>query len=168
MEEALDDKITKRLAELPADVRQAVESVDMGEKIRAIGARHGLHVDQLGALEDEIMLVMLGFADPGVFTERLEAGLHLSAEQAAQVTEEAVEQFFLPIRESMKHFMAAQAASHTLEAPHTAEEPVAAPKMPAAEQMLAEKTVVVPPKPETPNTAQVRAYTKDPYREPIE
>jgi len=157
MEKEFDEQIKKRLAELPADIRQAVEAVDLGEKIRAIGTRHGLHIDQLGALEDEITLVMLGFSDPGEFTTRLEEGLGLSTEQAAQITQEAVEQFFLPIRESMKHFIATQDASHTLEAPETP-----APLMPAAETALTEKTTT--PVPQTPP----RAYTKDPYREPIE
>lgn len=72
MEKEFDEQIKKRLAELPVDVRQAVESVDLGEKIRAVGTRHGLHIDQLATLEDEITLVMLGFADPSEFAERLE------------------------------------------------------------------------------------------------
>lgn len=161
MEKEFDEQIKKRLAELPVDVRQAVESVDLGEKIRAVGTRHGLHIDQLATLEDEITLVMLGFADPSEFAERLERELQLSAEQAAQVTGEVVEEFFLPIRESMKHFMATQSASHTLGAPAQKND---APSMPQAEKALTEKTSVTPAQPN--NT--VRTYTKDPYREPIE
>lgn len=158
MEKESDEQIKKRLAELPSDVRQAIESVDLGEKVRAVGTRHGLHIDQLAALEDEIMLVMLGFADPSEFTERLEQGLGLLPEKATEVTGEVVEEFFLPIRESMKHFMAAQTAEHTLTAP--TEKPVL---MPAAEATLAEKTITPAPKAATP-----RNYAKDPYREPIE
>jgi len=161
MEKEQDEQIKKRLAELPVDVRQAIESVDLGQKIRAVGMRHGLHVDQLAALEDEIMLVMLGFADPAEFAQRLEEGLHVSSEQATQVTQEVVEEFFLPIRESMQHFMATQSASHTLEAPAQVK---TLPAMPAAEKVLTEKTSVI----QNPSTNNVRTYTKDPYREPIE
>lgn len=161
--DTIDEQIKQRLTELPEDVQQAIHSVDLGEKIGAIGVRHHLHIDQVGGLEDEIMLVMLGFSDPGTFTDHLEEELHIEKEEALAITQEVTEEFFLPIRESMKAFMAAQSASHTLMAP----EAVPAVPMPAANTMLTEKTVVTP-QPTTSTAPAPRAYTKDPYHEPIE
>lgn len=170
MDNSLDEQIKKRLAELPEDVRLAVQASDLGDKINSIGSKHQLHIDQVGVLEDEIMLVMLGFTDPGGFTSRIQQGLHIDQQEAAQLTEEVSEQFFLPLRESMQMFMAAQSASHTL---HAAAESPAPPTstLPKAEVMLAEKTATSVPKTPTPpaaGTPTPRAYTKDPYREPPE
>jgi hypothetical protein len=69
MEPELEKQVQARLAELPADVRAAIQSADFAKKMQAIGNGHRLHIDQLAALEDEVMLVMLGFADPAELTE---------------------------------------------------------------------------------------------------
>ncbi|MBY0472954.1 hypothetical protein K2Q00_01540 [Patescibacteria group bacterium] len=98
------NQIEQRLAELPQDVRDAMLSAQLGENLRAIGQKHGLHIDQVGVLEDETMLVMLGFFEPEDFNNQLIAQLRISPADAEAITQEVTQQVFLPIRESMKAF----------------------------------------------------------------
>lgn len=175
MAEDTQAQIEARLAELPEDVREAVLSAQLGERLGAIGQKHSLHIDQVGKLEDETMLVMLGFFDPDQFNKQLEEQLSLSPADAAAIAQEVNTSVFMPIRESLKRFTEAKAAIptppsvpkeaqlpqvQTAPSPSVAPAPVPvtppAPSMPAVEHMLTEKTVVKP------------IYKVDPYREPIE
>ena len=58
MDDALD--IEKRLAELPEDIRQAVLSVEWEAKVQQLGAKEGLHIDQVGALALVDVLGLVG------------------------------------------------------------------------------------------------------------
>lgn len=103
-EENSKGEIEQRLAELPDDVRSAVLSAQLGEHVREIGQKHNLHIDQIGMLEDETMLVMLGFFPPETFSEQIAEQLRIPEADAALVAQEVNDQIFLPIRESMKRF----------------------------------------------------------------
>ena len=184
MEEDLEQKIVARLAELPDDVRAAVESGDVPTHVQAIGVAHGLHVDQIGLLEDATMLVMLGFASPDEFVGDITEQLHLPTADAAAIAGEVSEQLFVPIRESMQAFMEQRAATtapeerhelplpaapETRAAPGTTPNPAPAvstpqPAMPQADTMLTQKTVSAP----VPQTPAPATYKTDPYREPPE
>ena len=56
----------------PEDVRTAITSVDLRNKLRSVAEKHRLHVDQAGALENETMLVMLGLEHPRDYIQNLE------------------------------------------------------------------------------------------------
>jgi hypothetical protein len=101
-------QIEQRMAELPEDIKEAVLSSQLGEHLRAIGQKHNLHVDQIGALEDEAMLVMLGFFEPESFSEQIARELNIPLADATAIASEVNEQAFLPIRESMKRFTEAR------------------------------------------------------------
>ncbi len=98
------------MAELPDDIREVVLSSKLGEGLRAIGQKHNLHIDQVGALEDEAMLVMLGFFAPESFSEQIARELNLPLADATAIAAEVNEQVFLPIRESMQAFAEAKRA----------------------------------------------------------
>lgn len=170
MEEDVQKQIEARLAELPADVQNAIGSSDLEAKLNAIGAKHQLHIDQIGYLQDETLLVMLGFADPTEFAPQLESNLKVPKAIAETLAREVTEEIFVPIRESMKTFTESQSR---LEG--TAASLEGAPKSLdlkaesySADTMLAEKTVTRPasvPPPKTPPPMPA-LYKADPYREP--
>lgn len=166
MEEELQQQIQKRMDELPEDVRQAIQSAELGKKLQEIGNKHQLHIDQVGTLSDETVLVLLGFSDPGEFVGTLTEGLHIPSQEAEKIAGDVTEQVFLPIRESMQAFMEGQ---ESLAQAITATE-VSSTTKPATpftdavrttptDHLLTEKTVVTPPS---------RTYKTDPYREPVE
>ena len=67
MEQELQKKIQARFAELPEDIQKAVQSADVDKKVRDIAAKNQLHVDQSGALGDEVLMAMMGFTDMAEF-----------------------------------------------------------------------------------------------------
>ncbi len=175
MEDAALKKVQERLEELPKDVQAAIMANDFEERISKIGQSNRLHIDQIGELGDETMLVMLGFAPMEGFQTRLQKTLHLYDEQASAITTAIENDIFLPIRESMKKFQTAREVPPQKPTPPeqtpvvpltptlptvTLEKP-GQPPMESADMMLSQKVVSVPPKLPT-------AYKTDPYREPAE
>lgn len=193
MEENTLEQIKARLAELPEDVRAAITSADLGKKIQEVGARQGLHVDQMADLEDEVSLTMLGFSPLDGFEKRLESSLKLNPDAARKLAEDIGGNIFGPIRESIKQFIAARTTPPPPQAPAAAQTPpmppmqAPKPQLPQeyhpAEVMLSQKTATVPPAAPTlasapaqtqhsaPSPAQPQTpppYKVDPYREPPE
>jgi hypothetical protein len=179
------DQIEQRIEELPQDVRDAALSAQLGEHLREIGQKHNLHIDQIGKLEDEAMLVMLGFFDPAQFNKQLEEQLAVTPENASAIAADVNSAVFAPIRESLMHFLDMKRSSTTTSTPTaspTQSSPSAPttyiapptpnpalPPMPAAEQLLTEKTAVIAPTPVAPKEIPAKPiYKTDPYREPIE
>jgi len=186
----MDDDITKkvqnRYAELPADVKKAVESADLNTRVQTIGVKNHLHLDQMGVLQDETLLVMLGFESPDNFVNALTKALNISPDQAAAVSTDINNEIFAPIRESLKKFSAPVSAPAPTpsQTPATIPTPVVVKPAPVSttptttpatpipkaqvplaphphDLMLVEKTVTTPPAaPEKPTN-----YKTDPYRE---
>jgi len=169
----MDEKqeiLQKRLAELPADVREAIVSTNVSEKIRAIGQRNSLHIDQLGDLEDETLLVMLGFADSSEFGDALQKTLRVEEPLARQLAQEINNEVFASIRESMQNFAQRRASEAPAQETPEKPAPTAPPALPAVEHMLTEPTISTStPLKSTPPPApsQGEAYKADPYREPL-
>lgn len=191
MEEDVTQQIQQRLAELPPDVRAAIQSAELSTKLQAIGTKHKLHIDQVGELEDEIYLAMLGFSPLENLGSRLAKALNLPAEEGTQLAAEVSTEVFSPIRESLKRFTEERAAPKApAEPPAQSQAPAPAPTQPAvvakeppslnpelhaADVMLSEKTLSTPPEaPQTPTRPTAAKppvkpgpYSADPYREPV-
>lgn len=187
MEQDAVQKVQQRLAELPADVQAAIQSSDLHTKVTTIGAKYQLHIDQVGELEDEVMLAMLGFAPIEGLGAQLTKGLNLTPDVGEKLAADINTQIFGSIRESMKAFAAkkAVAPTPTTTAPVAAAvpptvpmiqtmptTPPVAPDMHKADVVLSQKTVSTPPPAAAPTNAPAAGtppiYKADPYREPIQ
>src|SRR5579872_2168786 len=113
MAEDTTQLVQQRFAELPGEVKAAIESNDLGNKVRTIGARHQLHIDQTGELEDEVMLAMLGFSELEDMAGRISTALRVPPEVAQKIAQEVSNEIFTPIRESLKKFTASKASPIT-------------------------------------------------------
>jgi hypothetical protein len=187
----LQQQVQKRLAELPAGVQAAVHSAEVAAKIQEIGKKGKLHLDQMGKLEDEVYLVMLGFADPAEFGDTLAEALGVAPAAAAALATDVVNEIFMPIRASMQEWAeeqvskqdadlvsealaAAEPKKSTLppiepapKAGGTAPAPGAAvSNLKDADSILSEKKVMPPAAKADP--AKPQPYKADPYREPAE
>ncbi len=186
----LHNEIEKRVSELPELARNAIFASDLGTRIRTIGATHHLHIDQMDKLEDEVMLVMLGFTTADEFESHLTSQLNTNPEDARVLAAEIGEKIFLPIRQLM------QAATPAPHAPAVAPSSVTKTEIHPADLMLSQKTVTtapVPPPPPPlvvpkivgpttsvatppaipatvpkPDPAAPQPYKADPYREPLQ
>lgn len=154
MEENIQQKIEERLAELPAQVQEAIASSDFEERIRAICRTHNLHVDQMQAVADETTLAMLGFIDMDSLAAGLQEQAHLSAEQAQTVASAITAEVFVPIRESMKAW--------AVNRRNVSETASAIPSV----IMPSSSIPVVPPAP-TPTTASSAIPTPPPVPAPV-
>lgn len=143
----VEKQIEARLAELPQEVRNAVLSADLPAQLQEIGRRNNLHIDQVGKLQDETMLVMLGFFDLEQFDEQLSQQLGIQPQAAAVLAQDVNDHIFMPIRQ----FMKGAATQQPVTPP-----PPPPPVMPTAETTLTQSTAAKP------------IYKTDPYREPIE
>lgn len=180
MEEDIQKQIEARLAELPKDIQEAVLSTDLSSRIQAIGAKYQLHVDQIGILEEEVMMVMLGFSNPATFAEQLVEALQITPDVAGQLAQDIAGAIFLPIRESMQAFIDSQPEQEELEknsdrpqAPDLSTleilPPKTLPELPKAEVALSQPTAVTTPlAPQPPAPQAPKKYSTDPYREPPE
>jgi len=187
MEDEILKKIEARIQELPKDVQAAVLSNDFEAQIAKIGQANRLHIDQIGELGDEVLLVMFGFASTDGFAERIQRKLHIYSDQAATIATQTDEEIFLPIRASMQKFQDDQKkAAHPVvqsfgpsaatSAPVIPTTPSAAvpAEVPAVDMMLSQKTISMPAQKPVPAGPIVTApkigpsYKTDPYREPVE
>lgn len=140
MENDMQQKIEQRLAELPEDVQAAIASSDFDEKVRTIGQAQGLHIDQMEALSDEVMLAMLGFVGMDDLAKGVEQQVRLDPAKAQAITDAVNKEIFLPIRESMKAWAAGKRGSAA---------PTAAPIPPQSSSVVMPSSA---PKPSVPSS----------------
>jgi hypothetical protein len=94
--------IKEQLVKLPEDVRKAISSVDLRDKIKKIAEKHHLHIDQAGDLETETVLVMLGLEPTDDYKRNIKKALQISDTPAHAITFDVNKEIFMPIRESLK------------------------------------------------------------------
>ncbi len=104
MESESEKIISDQVKKLPREVKEALASEDLHKNILSIGQAHHLHVDQIGLLEDETVLVMMGLAAPADFPQEIVKQLSVSQADAEAIAGEVSDKIFLPIREAMKKF----------------------------------------------------------------
>ncbi len=95
------EKLAERYSAIPLDVRDAMLSVDVGQKLQGIGELHRFHLDQLDVLADEVSAVMLGLTHPNDFKDKIRSALSLSSEEADGLVREVDEEIFKPIKASL-------------------------------------------------------------------
>jgi len=87
---------------LPDDVQKAIASVAVTKQIQAIGQKHQLHVDTVGALLDETQRIMKGETHPKDYIRNLTKRLSVQDTKAKEIAVDINEQIFRPVRESLK------------------------------------------------------------------
>jgi len=64
--------------------------------------KYGLHIDQVGILEREIMLLLMGIENPDEFTQTLVEEARLDQQTINGITRDVNELIFVPLREQMR------------------------------------------------------------------
>ena len=98
-----DDKDFKDYIEtLPAEIKQAIYSIDYPKKLQEIVKNNKLMIDQAGGLEAETTLVMAGIEPMDKYVSNLISNVGLSSIQASVVAHDVNETIFKNIRESLR------------------------------------------------------------------
>ena len=98
----IQEIIKEQLPRLPKNVRDAISSIDLGDKIKKIADKNMLHIDQAGNLETETVLVMLGLEPTADYKENIRRELNVSRDRAQTITADIDKEIFMTIRESLK------------------------------------------------------------------
>jgi hypothetical protein len=158
----LDTKLQERFKQLPKVVQDAITSADVEKRMRTLADTQKLHLDQWEALENEVMLALLGFQPVEDLEKNIKSEVNVSDEVASTLASEVSKIVFEPIREELERELAHPSAPT---APPTPAVLPATPPAPPNE----EKSVRAPAsenyKPGEPSTER-KVVHDDPYREP--
>ncbi len=94
--------LEERFAALPVALQRAIEDADISKHMRALAEKHKLHLDQWVLLENEILLVLLGIAEPEEMTSNIARELSIDKKLAQTIVNDIVDEVFEPIREQMQ------------------------------------------------------------------
>lgn len=87
---------------LPNDIKDAIQSSDLLKDVQLVGYGNKLHIDQIGALGEEVGYVLLGLTKINNFLPRVEKRLQLSPGLAARVVSDINDRIFTPMKESLR------------------------------------------------------------------
>jgi len=96
------DQIETMIRALPEDVRDALGSIDNLDVVIELQKKYNLHYDQMGALNDEILMLYAGKTPPQEFIRNIQKSMNITPELAQTIGAEVNEKIFKPIRETLK------------------------------------------------------------------
>ncbi len=94
--------VKNQLQKLPPELRALILSSELEKKMGEIGKKYGLHIDQLGKLDNETTLTLLGLSGLDDYTERIQQATRIEPEKARQITADVNQSIFLPIQKSLQ------------------------------------------------------------------
>jgi hypothetical protein len=102
----MDDNTLKIIKDkfdaLPESIQEVILSSNYQETLIEIGNQHHLNVEQMGILERETTLVMMGLTPTKKFQDELTRELHIDKLVGSQIATEINEKVFLRIRDLLK------------------------------------------------------------------
>ena len=167
-EKDLDAKIQERFKQLPKVVQDAITSADVEKRMRALADTSKLHLDQWQALENEVMLALLGFQPIEDLQKNIKSEVGVDDATAETLTSEISKIVFEPIRGELERQLEhPEAKSQELSGAETARKEILATEAaPAAPAAIPAAPAVMPgtPPAEAPAAAAVRAPISEVYR----
>jgi len=97
-ENELQEKLAARFKELPKPVQNAITSADVEKHMRELADTQKLHLDQWDALENEVMLALLGFQPVEDLEKNIKSEVGVSDDVAKELATQVSKIVFEPIR----------------------------------------------------------------------
>jgi|SRR5665213_719383 len=168
-EKDFDLKLQERFKQLPQVVQDAINSADVEKRMRSLADTQKLHLDQWEALENEVMLALLGFQPVEDLEKNIKSEVGVSDEVAASLSAEVSKIVFEPIRQELEHQLATGGGPAAVAPTQTTTSaPAVLPATPPAPKN--EEKAVRAPIAENYKTGEGSGERKtvhdDPYREP--
>lgn len=98
----IQDIVKARFAELPQVVQKAITSADIQKRLRELADSHKLHLDQWEALENEVLMALLGATKPSELQQNIKKELDIPDDVAAALTVNISKLVFEPIRQELE------------------------------------------------------------------
>lgn len=93
--------IDEQMAQLPQNSRDAIKASGWEEKLRTIGYRHGLLLDEIEKLYAETLLVMIGLGDPNMYDINVAQHVEIDDSLAKKIVFDVMHEIFEPIYEDI-------------------------------------------------------------------
>lgn len=107
-------EMQKRFSLLPEDIQGVITSSEYQLKLYEIAKKNKLTYEQLGTIELETTMVLLGMTPPDDFRDELQVELKIDDDKMIdELVKEISDQVFVPIRESLKKVYEAKANTDT-------------------------------------------------------
>ncbi len=97
--------IDERLSKLPPYIKTTLDNIKWGEEILAIGKKHGLHVDEMGILQTETVMVLVGLVHPDEYPKNLKQELHIPREKIDEIVNDINEHILKNVRQALIDFL---------------------------------------------------------------
>lgn len=91
-------KIEERMQEIPAPLAEAIRESGWETIVFDIGRKHALHINDIGNMQNELILVLTGISHPDNFNSFVRSDLGVSTEKANDI----IEQINLRVNEKIK------------------------------------------------------------------
>ena len=101
-EPTLDDSIKQVMQILPPPIRRYLSQGKYSLVAKNLMDRYGLHVDQGGILEREIMLLLMGIENQDEFAQALTEEANLDGKIVDDIMQDINTQIFVPLQEEMR------------------------------------------------------------------
>ena len=88
MDTAFKKKIEERMEELPKALANAIRSSNWEKIVFDIGRKHDMHVDDIGELQNELILVLVGIVHPDEFRSIVINEIGVRSDDADDIIEE--------------------------------------------------------------------------------
>jgi len=92
-------EIQQHITELPDNVRRAVMGFNWADEITTIGREFGLHMDQIGALQYETMMIILGLSPSASYSNALVHALEIDKNTAEEIVMSANAHVFTELQD---------------------------------------------------------------------
>jgi hypothetical protein len=165
----LNEEFKNRFQQLPKAVQDAIMSADVSQHLRTLADGHKMHLDQWQMLENEVMLVLLGFDTIENLPHNLQKEIGIDAALATELSASISQAVFAPIRAELERVLKEQhaqtTASGTLAAAPTTLS-ATTPPAPIANELGSPVAPGTPPTP-APDSNAVRAPVSDSYHAPV-
>jgi hypothetical protein len=109
---------------IPADILEAIKTSQVYDKLEEIGGRYNLLLDQIGQLEVDTRMLMIGKTKSTKFIETITKNLEISTETAEKIASDINTEIFTSLRESMQKI---QSEAEQSEVAKETEKPVPTP-----------------------------------------
>ncbi|MEK7569425.1 MAG: hypothetical protein AAB500_00840 [Patescibacteria group bacterium] len=102
MDEETIKKIKERYDMLPESIKEIIMSSNYQDTLIELGKKYNLNVGQLGILERETTMVLMGLTNPDNFQTEIIREMDVDAERGRQIVKEINEEIFARIRDLLK------------------------------------------------------------------
>ena len=113
MDTAFKKKIEERMEELPKALANAIRSSNWEKIVFDIGRKHDMHVDDIGELQNELILVLVGIVHPDEFRSIVINEIGVRSDDADDIIEEINREINEQIKNQLKLELAKEEESLT-------------------------------------------------------